>query len=517
MKRHLVLASIAAAAAMPVAGCGGGSDSGGGAASLAPPGTVVFVEGTVRPTGQLKANVDQAAASIGGIDNLGEFVVEKLEEEARKDGEPFDYASEVEPWLGDTAGVSFKRVEADGDLSDPVIIVESTDTAATRQFIDSQVKASRDPYRQATYDGVDYEVGGSEGNAVGVIGEFLVVAGESDFKAAVDASSGESLADEDRYQEAVGEATAGSLADAYVDVGGVIEESGDEIDPQARELLQGAGIDPSDATALASVVPAADRVEVDLTSRLGGEEAPRGDASQLLGSLPADSFAAFAVSRFGEQLQEAIDSLDKAGIPGQVPPGKLKSGLKEAGIDLDRISGSLEDAGVFAQGDSERSLGGALVLTTDDPAQAADTVRSIGSLLRSAETPGVTAVSGEASGFSVRSKDLGRKPVVVVAEGNRIAIGYGLAPALAGVASEGGRPLAGTAAYKEAAEALGSTPISAFVNGPAALALAEALVPKSDSGFQEARRYLRSISSIALGSSSEGDLARAKLIVGLGK
>ena len=64
-------------------------------------------------------------------------------------------------------------------------------------------------------------------------------------------------------------------------------------------------------------MPGSDQIEIDLSSDLGGEKAPSGDASELLGSLPADSFAAFAVSGFGEQLEEAIDSLDEAGHPGE--------------------------------------------------------------------------------------------------------------------------------------------------------------------------------------------------------
>jgi hypothetical protein len=514
MKRLPVLAATVTAAILVAAGCGGGSDSGAGLASLASPQTRIFVEGTVRPSGELKASTDEVAKKVAGVDNLGAFVVEKLEESARGEGEPFDFEKEVEPWLGENAALSWEK----GDDDEPLIVVESTDTAATQEFIDNQASESKKPYRETSYEGVDFMVGGKEDNAMGVIGDFLVGAeDEETFRAAVDASSGESLGEQDRFQSAMDGATEGSLADAYVDVGGLLKESGDEIDPQARELLKGAGIDPSDATALASLLPADDRIEVDISSGLGGEEPPHGDASMLLGSLPADSFAAFAVSGFGEQLQEALDSLDESGIPGQVPPGQLKSGLKEAGIDLDRIASSLEDAGVFARGDSKQSLGGALILTTDDSQQASNTVRTIGRFLRNADTPGVTAVTGKASGFSIRSEDLGRKPLVVVAKGSRIAIGYGLAPALSGLASGGGHQLSGTPAYGEAVDALGDTPISAFVNGPAALSLADALVPKSDSDFQEAKRYLRAISSIALGSSSEGDLARAKLIVGLGK
>ncbi|MFL5901527.1 MAG: DUF3352 domain-containing protein [Solirubrobacterales bacterium] len=516
-KTRLVLPALAAISSAVVffAGCGGSDSSSSDLAGFASPGSLVYVEGTLKPSGELKSNVDSLAKAIGGIDNLGDYVVVKLEDSARGDGEPFDYAKEVEPWLGEKAGVSFKGLK-DGDLTEPVVVVESTDVAATQKFIDAQAEQSKVPYKEASYEGIDFKVGGSEGNAIGVVGESLVMAedGESGFKAAVDASNGESLADEARFEDAISAASDGSLADAYVDVGGLIEASGNGIDPQAQEALENAGIDPSEATAVASVVPGSDQVEIDLSSDLGGEEAPSGDASALIGSLPADSFVALGTAGFGDQLEEAIDKLNEEGIPGQVPPKQLKSTLGSIGIDLDKIAGSLEDAAVFAQGSSKSALGGALVLTSDS-GEAAKTVANLGVLLRRTGASGVTAVtSGGASGFSIRTAELGKKPLVVVAKGDRVAIGYGLAPTLQGLATEG-EMLSGLASYKAAVSTLGDTPISGFVDGPGALSLAEALVPPSETGFQEAKRYLKSIEYIAIGTGSSDGLATAKLIVGV--
>lgn len=516
-KTRLSLPALAAllAAVVAFAGCGGSDSSSSDLAGFAPPGSLVYIEGTLQPSGTLKSNVDSLAKAVGGIDNLGEYVVAKLEDSARGDGEPFDYAKEVEPWLGEKASVVFKGLK-DGKLTEPVVVIESTDVAATQEFVDAQAKQSKVPYRDASYEGIDFKVGGSNGSAIGVVDESLVMAedGESGFKAAVDASKGESLADEARFQDAISAASDGSLADAYVDVGGLIDASGNRIDPQAEEILKNAGIDPSEATAVASVVPGSAQVEVDLSSDLGGEEAPSGDASALIGSLPADSFAAFGAAGFRDQVKEEIDELDASGIPGEVPPNQLKSSLNAIGIDLDKISTSLEDAAVFAQGNNKNALGGALVLTSDS-SEAAKTVANLGLLLRRTGAPGVTAVtSSGASGFSVRSQKLGEKPLVAVAKGERVSIGYGLAPALQGLATEG-ETLSDVASYKAAVSALGDTPISGFVDGAGALDLAEALVPPSETGFQEAKRYLKSIEYIAIGTGSDGDLATAKLIVGV--
>jgi Protein of unknown function (DUF3352) len=517
MKSRALFATAATVALLALAGCGGGDSSGSKLADLAPPGVPVFVEGTLRPTGELKANADAIAKRIGGVDNLGDLIVEELESSAQKDGEPFDFGKEVEPWLGERGGLFFERLDEDDDLTGLGMMVESTDTGATQEFIDDQVAGSDEPYESGSYEGVDYEVGGNEDDAIGVVGDFLAI-GEDEkvFKEMVDASSGDALSGEDAFDKAIGAASDGSLADVYVDVGNLIEQSGGQIDPTARKFLQTAGIDPGEATAVASVIPGEDQVVVELSSDLAGREAPSGDASELLGSLPGDAFAGFAVSGFGKQLQEAIDTLDEQGIPDTVPPNQLKRGLKQLGIDLEGLADSLQDAGAFVVGSSESSLGGALVLSTEG-SQGVETVGNVVKLLRSVNVQGVTVLGGKYAGFSVRSDELGDKPLVVAAKEGRIAIGYGLPATLEGLqAGEGkGGTLSDDADYKAAVDSLGDTPITAFADGAGALRLADALVPSSDEGFEEAKKYLKNISFLALGSASQDDLATAKLIVGL--
>jgi len=510
----LAVGAMCATAAL-VSGCGGGnSSSGGDVASVAPPGAPIFVEGTLRPTGELKSNTDAVAKQIAGVDNLGEFVVSELESSAQDEGEQFDYEKEVEPWLGERGGVFFERLE-EGDPSGLGVVIQSTDTDATQEFIDNQVKSGDQPYSEKSFEGVDYWYGGSDENAVGVVGDFLVVAeGEREFEDAVKASDGDSLSGEDRFVTAIDAASDGSLADVYVDVGALIEESGGEIDPSARQFLQSSGIDPSKATAVASVIPGSDQVEIDLSSDLGGEKAPSGDASDLLGSLPSSSFAAVAATGFGDQLQEALDSVDAEGIGDTIPPSQLKKGVKELGIDLEALVDSLKDAAVFATGNSESSLGGALVLTAEGP-KAKEAVERAVTLVRAFHVGGVSVLGGKTTGFAVHSEDLGDKPLVVAAEEGRVAIGYGVPQTLLGLAAPSGKTLSDNPAYKEAVSALGSTPISGFADGRAALRLADALVPNSDEGFAEAKKYLKNIAFIGIGTGTQGELATAKAIVGL--
>jgi uncharacterized protein DUF3352 len=519
--RYAIPVLVAIAALLVVVGCGGGSSSdsssgGSELANLASPGSLVFVEAQLQPTGELQQNTDSVAEAFTGGEGLGQFIISELESSARSEGESLDFAKEVEPWLGERGGVAFEHLDA-GELSEPLIAIQTTNAASAQAFIDKRAKQGKSPSKSVSYEGAKFELGGPEDNAVGLIGETVVLAqSEKEFKAAVDASKGESLGGEDRFQNAIANASDGSLADIYVDVGGIISQSENgETAEQAKGVLQAAGIEPDEATAVASVIPESNQLVVDLSSELDGQEAPTGNASKLLGSLPASSLAAFSTSEFSKQLKETIDSLDEEGIPPDLKPGELKSSLEQAGINLDEIADSLEEAAVFAEGNSRSSLNGAMVVTSKS-SEAADAIASLGTLLRSANVPGITAVSGKASGFSISSSLLGNKPIVVVAKDKRIAIGYGLAPALAVLNGGSEATLSGTAGYKAAVSTLGETPISAYVDGPAALRLAETLVPRSKKDFWQAVPYLKKITYIGVGRGASDEVATAKLIAGIG-
>lgn len=518
VQARLVLLAVSASAALAVAGCGGSGSSTSDPATLAPPKAPLFIEASVQPEGELKASVDSLAKSLGGIDDLGAKIVSELESSASDSDGKLDFAKEVEPWLGEKGGLFFQEYNGD-EFEGYGVAIQTTDTAATQDFVDKQSKESDEAPEDGSYEGVDYKVQADDGTTVGVIGDFLAFAeDESTFKQMVDASTGESLADGDTYATTVDAAPSGSLADIFIDVGGLIDQSGGTIDPEARQFLDSAGIEPKNATAVASLIPGSDQIEIDVSTDLSGDNPPTGDASQLLGSLPADSFAAVASADFGDRFGEAIDQIDANGIPGEIPAGKFKSGLKEAGIDVDKISASVGDLGVFATGNSESSLVGAAVLETKSASEAKNTVSNIGLLLRATNTPGVTAISGKMSGFSVRSEDLGSKPLVVAAKGERIAIAYGLPAATRALASGSGQTLADLPTYKEAVSSLGGTPITGFVDGPAALKLATALIPADEEeGFNEAKPYLDKIDYLAIGSGASGELATAKLIAGIGK
>jgi hypothetical protein len=517
VKARLVYSMLLAAfAALAIAGCGGGGgdEEGGSAdpATLAPPETPLYVDATIQPEGATKANIEALAREIAGVDDLGGLIASKLEESAVEDGEEIDFEKELEPWLGEKAAVFFPEY-VEEDFDEGVGAVQVTDAGEAEQFIDRHASSYGE---DGSYEGVDFKVD-DDGQTTGLVDGLLVTAdSEALFKRVVDTAGGKSLADEDAFTEAIANVPDDSAADVYVDIGGLIEQSGGEIDPEALAFLEGAGFEPREATAVASAIPGANQIEIDLSTNLSGDNPPAGDASQLLATLPADSFAAFTSPEFGKRFEEALDRIDENGIAGEVPPHQLKKAFKEEGIDIESITSSIGDLGFFVEGSSERDLTGALVIEADDPTQAKNTVSNLGLLLRASGIPGISAVHGAASGFSIRSPDMGSQSVVVLAKGSRIAVGYGRASATA-VLREGGETLADSPAYKEAVSALGDTPISGFVDGPAALKFASSMIAPDEAGFAQAKPYLSKIAWAALGNEVADGLAKAKLIVGVGK
>lgn len=517
LKLRLVLPVLVALTALLVVGCGGGGDSGSSGtdpASVAPSEVPVFIDFTVRPEGETKQQIESLAQEIAGVDDLGGLIAEELESSAAEDGEEFDFEKEVEPWLGEEGGLFLQDYEEE-DFEGYGAAIQTSDEAEARDFVDKQVESEDEPAEDGSYEGVDFKVQEDE-TTVGVFDGLVVIAEDrAIFKSMVDASKGENLAGQDTYTSAVSDVPGDSAADVFVDIGGLIEEAGSEIDSETKLFLDSVGIEPKEATAVASLVPGSKQVEIDLSTNLTGDNPPSGDASALLGSLPATSVAAFASPEFGDRFNEGIDRIDAEGIPSEgIMPHRLKRTLKESGIDLESIANSIGDVGLYVTGNSESSLGGAMILEAEDEEKAKNTVSNLGLFLRSTGTPGITKISQGASGFSIRSPELGRQPVVVVAKGSRIAIGYGLAPTLSSF-QEAGRTLSDSATYKEAVHALGDTPISVYVDGGSALKLATALMQAGDERFEEAKPYLQKIDYLALGSEASGDLAAAKLIVGV--
>jgi hypothetical protein len=512
----VVLAVLAAA--LVAAGCGGGgSDSGKEPAEAAPPGASVFIEATIQPESGVAENVESLVSKVAGIDDLGALITEELEKAAADEGNKLDFEKEVQPWLGEKAGLFLQEYDGE-DFEGAGGVLQVTEESEAEDFVNAKIDEGDESFEEGSYEGVDFR-SDEEGSSLGFTeGLLLYAQNERIFKQMVDALDGENLASVEAFEDATGESADGSVGDVYVDIGALIQEAGQGIPPETQLGFELLGIEPEGSTALISLVPGAETLEMDISSNLTSGAVAGGDASGLLGSLPAGSIGAVATPEYGKALQQIIDSIDENGIPGEIPAHQFKRGLKQAGIDLEAIAGSIGDVGVFVEGNSERNLGGALVIETNDPNEAGNTVQNLGLLLRASGVPGITAVKeGGLSGFSIRADEIGPQPLVVAAAKSKIVVSYG-AKAAAAAISEAAGTLADDPTFEAAKAALGDTPISGFLDGQAALSLFETLAsPLEQAELMEVRPYVEKLGYLAIGGSSSGDSTTAKVIAGFTK
>jgi uncharacterized protein DUF3352 len=515
----LILAALVAAALL-VAGCGGSSGGGSGdePASLAPSEAPVYLEVELGAEGKQSEEFNELTQIVLGIDNVGEFIAEQLEQQALGSKEKFDFEEEVEPWLGDKAGMYLAHYDGD-DFDGYGVIFGTTDVGEAEEFIEKRVAAgSEEAAEEGEFEGDKYYVEADGETTLGVVGDYVVF-GETkaDFEAMVETEeAGEGLADSERFQQATESSADEGLGSVYVDIGGLIEEAKGTIDAETEAGLALLGIEPREATAVATLVPHSEQVELDLSTNITRAAESGGDASAQLEALPATAVLAFAEPEFGKAFGEGLHEFSEQGVPGQFEPGELEGVFEQLGINFKSLGTSLGAISGFVEGSTRRSLGGAVMVEMSDAAEAKDLVAKIGLVLRASGDAGVTAISGELSGFSVRTPTL-EQPVLVGAAGEKIVIAYG-AKALAQALRKQAKPLGKTPDFEAAKAALGSSPINVFLDGGPALKLVDTMIPiDKREAFDGAKPYLRKIAYAALGSEAKEGVTSAKLIIGVQK
>src|SRR3954470_3210582 len=139
--------STAVLTTLALAGCGGSSSSAGGGgadpAQAVPAGVPVYVEGAVRPEGQ---QGDDARALLAKFLPPGTTLPGLIDEQIRKDGEKATYEKDIQPWLGERAGVGVTDLTAGDPRWFGVIAITDDDKAAA--FLGQEGK-SRGDYSDA--------------------------------------------------------------------------------------------------------------------------------------------------------------------------------------------------------------------------------------------------------------------------------------------------------------------------------------------------------------------------------
>ena len=248
---------------------------------------------------------------------------------------------------------------------------------------------------------------------------------------------------------------------------------------------------PEEATAVASLIPGSDQIEIDVCSDLGEREAaepatPPSCSARCprLASPPSPSPTSASSST------KRSTEFDEEGIPARSPPNQLKSTLKRSrdrprqDRRLARRRGGLrrrDDREQPRRRARDRGQGRRRSRRTRSPTSAC--------CCAATRAPGVTAVSGEASGFSVRER--GPRPQAAGRRRQGRPDRDRLRPARAARRPRQrarARTLADNAGYKEAVSARSAARRSApSSTAPAALRLAEALVAAPRNGIPGSR------------------------------
>ena len=185
--------------AVLLAACGGaGGAADADPAKAVPAGTAIYLEGVVRPEGDQRDDLMDAARKVLRTDDpeakLHELIDKGLKE---SDGPATSYDKDIAPWLGQKAAVWVAGV----DRAKPgyVVLVAAKDTEKAQAAIDKGAKSEK-AVKERSYKDVDYQVDG-DGVAAGIVGDFVAIGTEPEFKRTV-AREGRRLA---RRREALQE------------------------------------------------------------------------------------------------------------------------------------------------------------------------------------------------------------------------------------------------------------------------------------------------------------------------
>ncbi|MDO8209253.1 DUF3352 domain-containing protein [Conexibacter sp. CPCC 206217] len=520
--RRLAAALLLLLATVVLAACGGSGDDNSqaaapsdGPATLAPPNATVYGEILVRPSGDVEAGIVTAARRMLRVDDPGRELRRLFDEQT--DGQRGVFTREIDPWLGSTIG-GFLLIEnaAQTESPDGAVIADVRDRDAAQAAID-RLLADRDLQRGGTYEGVDYSVDSRDDSWTGLIDDFFVVGTAEGFRAAVVASRGRSLADEDRFTTAADELADDRLAWAYVEPAGIArlisdqaEQQAQQLDPEFRRAFEqqqdqidrALGSEPITA----SLTARADQVVFDVSS--GSAELPQneGDGAVAIGDLPGDAWAAFATPLLGDLISR---TLRQAGQYDEA----ARAVRQLTALDLDSdVLGWLGGIAAFVRGTSPLDIGGGIVIGSGDPAASQ---RFVGRLERIVGGLGLptTPTTGAGRGFQLKLPTF-PQPIVVLAQDDKVVLGLGVASTRDALDPD--EKLDDTEPGKSAIASLGDDFKPAFVLVPEPMiTLLRALGLDSDPDFQSALPYLTAYRSIVAGSKQDDGRTTGRLTLNL--
>jgi hypothetical protein len=520
LRRVAALASLVLTVLL--VGCGGGTSSGGDdPASAVPRDAPMYFEATLRPEGSLREDALAAAGKVLRTDDP-EAKIEELVAKAFAESEKprIDYARDVEPWLGEKAAfwMAAPSGQASSEDADGAAILSATDEDEAKEAVDRAITSSGQRFDDREFEGVSYKAGPD--GAVAVTDGFVVFGTEPALKRTISAIDGDSLAETDRYTDAVDELEDDRLAHFFVDAKALVDAAL-KADPEAAaQFEQFRSIFPLDKLGpiTGSFSANGDRLAIDAVTTADGAEvfkrfgALTGTGSTpLLGELPGDSWAALGSPKLGETAR-AIYQQAAGAFGGAAIAEQLRSQL---GLDLEQdVFSWIGDVALFARGSSVDSIDGGLVIQVTDQDRAASAFGKLIGVLRT--RGGVdarpTQVEGAESAFAVALPDA-PKPLVIARSTERVAIAYG--PGAAAEALSPRAKLSDSDTFDEASDLLGDDLQPAFLLAVEPIVALVESAGGDSPDWDEARPYLQAFSVLASGGKIDDDRGRSRFVAGL--
>jgi hypothetical protein len=334
-RRRLILAAVAVvvvvvAIALVIRSCAGGDGEASapamGTATAVPAGALVYLH--------VSTDSDRAAVT-GALDLARRFpslgpLRDRLLRGLATGADRFDYARDVDPWLGDDVALA---VVADaGQSASSLIVAAVDDRARARAFL----RRTAGRAKRVTHRGTSIDLYGDVATAFA--GGYLVIGPSTAVRAGLDAQSGRrpALAAAPVFRRTTGRLPADRAADAYASgpgvrrliaaQGGLLGVAGTLLDQPG---LRGTAIGLSAEERGAQV-----SVRSDLAP--GARTAPRSFSPELDADVPGDALAYFGTAGFDRTAARLLS----AGAAGGLTGPALAAALTRLGRDLSTRSGS---------------------------------------------------------------------------------------------------------------------------------------------------------------------------------
>ena len=530
-KLPLVLALLLTAlAALVLSACGGDDDpvDGPDPATIAPATAPLYFEAVVKPEGETKENLDSTLSKLLATDDPGAMIREQINAAFAEDGLSFD--EDVDPWLGSTMGgwvSQFSEDDGEGAVAFAV-----TDSDAALEGVDKLAATGGEESTEAEYEGTSYKL--NDEVAYGIVGDFMVLGTEVGFQQAVDASAGESLADDADASAALDSAPEGTLFEAFVDVQGVIDAAlaGGAITQQ--DLNQPGVQEQLDMIGDGDVVMALAAGSDNLSFEASGPAMEDAATSDIVATLPSEAWLAFGaadvgttiattyqqfVDGFKQGFQESIDELSPD-LGDSLDPGYGATPSipdideivkRKLGLDVAKDFGWVGDVGGFVQGTSLLDVGGGLVIETDDAQQAAATLAKLRQALSRERALKITPTEG--GGFNITTPEVPAGAEVGIRDDKVV---FAFAGVTLDEVLEPSETLGDSDRFSAAQSALGEDlSTSFFLDMATVISLAEGAGATSDPEYQAAAPFLSAIDYLVAGGGTVDDRSIGRFVLGV--